>query len=344
MSRKTIDDADLPPEVPSAEEYFLSPKTDMFSSGCTMLNCALGGGWAKKRVLNIVGDRSTGKTLLAIEACANYALKFTKDLIHYCEVESAFDKPYAERLGLPLKRMTFNDDTGAEKNIRTVEALYKDLEKFSETCTKKKVGGLYIVDSLDALSDEAEMGREIDDKTFGASKAKKMSELFRKINQVISKAGVTLVIISQVRENIGVTFGKSTIRSGGKALDFYASQVIELATLGRIRKTINRVEKPIGVKIRCRCEKNKVALPFREAAFEILFGYGVDDIAANLNYMQLVGEIDLEGYGPIEILLKKLPKMPDDLYRQLAIDSAREVKALWREIEKKFLPTRRKYE
>ena len=109
--------------------YFLAPKTDVafVSSGCHLLNLALGGGWAENRIANIVGDKSSGKTLLAIEACSNFAIKHKKGKIRYRECEAAFSNDYARAIGMPVERVDFGADP-----IDTVEDLFEDLTKVIE--------------------------------------------------------------------------------------------------------------------------------------------------------------------------------------------------------------------
>src|ERR1051326_6647481 len=194
-------------------------------SGSTLLDLALGGGWAIGRIFNIVGDRSSGKTLVAIEAFANFKRKFPTGLMRYAEAEAAFDEAFAEQLGFP------SDVSRPEALIDTVSDFEKDLFKFIEECKAKKVKGLYILDSLDAISsDEAieNFKLRMDDKkekgSYGAEKAKALSALFNLLVSKVEEADCALGIISQIRENIGVTFGETKSRSGGKALDFYASQ------------------------------------------------------------------------------------------------------------------------
>ena len=205
------------------------PKTATFSTGCTLLNCVLGGGWAYSRVANIIGDKSTGKTLLAIEACANFALENPTGKIVYVEAEAAFDEDYAESLGLPLGRVEFPD------GIDTVEDVFEDLDKRMA----EDVRTLYIIDSFDALSDRDEAKRAIDQGSYGQSKQKKTSELFRRMIQRFKRSNVTLLIISQVRDAIGVAFGDKLKRSGGRALDFYATHALWLAHLGQIKKNLS---------------------------------------------------------------------------------------------------------
>ena len=296
----------------------------------------IGGGYPLGRVVNIVGDKSTGKTLLAIEACANFASEFPEGRIWYREVEAAFDVDYAEKLGLPSKRVEFNSEP-----MLTVEDVFEDLTKCIESTQKE---GLYIIDSLDALSDRSEMDRDIDEGTFGANKAKQLSQMFRRLIQKLGKSNITVIVISQVRENIGVTFGRKTTRSGGKALDFYASQVIFLAQTGQMKRTIRSVERPIGVRIKAKCDKNKIGMPFRECEFPIIFGFGVDDLAASVAFLESVGALSEITDKKSTPYLKSVNKLDDDAYFNEIDKVTTLAESVWGEIEEQFMPERRKYE
>ena len=150
-----------------------------------------------------MGDRSSGKTLLAIEACANFALLYGTSQIRYAEAEAAFSVDYARSIGLPHGVMP--TETG---EISTVEDFAKDFHKFLDGCDGKQPS-LYILDSLDALSDDTEAESEIGTATYGTQKARMMSEMFRRYVALSSEKRCTLIIISQIRDNIGVTFGQS---------------------------------------------------------------------------------------------------------------------------------------
>src|SRR6266700_660763 len=144
--------------------YFLDARPlELFSSGCQILDLALGGVWPLSRISNIVGDKSTGKTLIAIEACANFSRKFPEGKIYYSESESAFDPSYAQALGMPIEKVRFGED------FFTVEDLFEDLEKVLKDLEKTPTPALYIIDSLDALSDRDELAREIDKGSYGAA-------------------------------------------------------------------------------------------------------------------------------------------------------------------------------
>lgn len=322
----------------SGGAYFSSPKTNIefIPSGCKILDLALGGGWARRRVSNIIGDKSSGKTLLCIEAAANFAIVEPKGKIRYREAESAFLPDYAGALGMPLDRVDFGS-----KPLETVEHFYEDL---NDCIRKARAPELYILDSLDALSDQGEMERKFGAASFGAEKAKKMSQLFRELNTPMSEADVTLMIVSQVRSNIGVKFGKKITRSGGRALDFYASQVVMLVQLARIMKTISKIKRPIGVEILAKVEKNKIALPYREAAFDILFGYGVNDAKACLDWMHNAGFLKTDtNINPAGITLSARNMMHPDHKDQLD-DLRKMVERRWFELETEFLPKYTKYQ
>lgn len=313
--------------------YFATPTTavEFIPSGSKLLDCVLGGGWALGRIGNIVGDKSVGKSLLAIEACANYARMYDGK-IWYNEAESAFDTAYAETLGLPKKRVQMLE------HCPTVEEFFKHLEKCTKS-VKDGATGLYILDSLDALSDSAEMDRDIGDSSYGAQKAKKMSELFRRINSQLSVKRIHLMIVSQVRDAIGVAFGDKHKRSGGKALDFYASQVLYMAHIGSIKTTLNKIQRVTGIEVRAKCKKNKIALPMRECDFRIRFGYGVDDIGAALAWLESVGAKDK--VNVFNHRLKRAATLEQEQAVRADVDEF--VVERWYAIEKSFLPERGKY-
>lgn len=326
--------------VEGGGSYFAAPKTQLsfIPSGSKLLDLALGGGWVEGRMANIIGDKATGKSLLCIEACANFVRKYKDGKIWYRECEAAFDPQYAQALGMPLKHVEFGD------KFNTVEDFYEDL---SDLCQKAKKGvpGLYILDSLDSLSDRSEMDRDIDQGSFGAAKAKKMSELFRRLVRNMEKARITLIIVSQIRDNIGVTFGKSWTRSGGRALDFYSSQTLVLSQKGTDKKTIRGVERPVGIQLRAKLDKNKVSLPFRQVDFGLSFGYGIDDIPACLEWLKSVKALDALEIGKDDIkgFLKTLDRMDDDDYDKAVRRIHWVVERQWYEIEASFMPKRKKY-
>lgn len=315
-----------------------------FSSGSTILDLALGGGWAYPRIFNIVGDKSTGKTGNAIEAFANFKIAFPVCRMRYAEAEAAFDEGYAEVLGFPPE-VTRPDDM-----LNTVEEFRDDVYKFASE--SKGVPSLYILDSLDALSDAGEVerfqeklkGKDVSE-GYGAKKAKEMSAMFRQVVRHISKNNCALGIISQVRENIGVTFGSKYTRSGGKALDFYCSQVLTLAEIGKKTQTVRGDTRVIGVDVLGKVTKLKVGRPFREAEYRIIFEYGIDDHISMLEWMKEGKHLADEAYKDIKKKIEKARDAQDyktlaELHSQLKQD----VTSIWIAVEKELTPPVRKYQ
>lgn len=313
---------------------------EFISTGCSILDSVLGGGYVLGRITNLVGDKSSGKTLLAIEACANFALQYPDGFIRYAEAEAAFDERYAEALGMPIARVEF------ASNILTIEDFFEDLEKVMDKLADRPC--VYVIDSLDALSDRAEQARKIDDGSYGMTKQKKLGELFRRLVQRIEKSRIFLLVISQIRDKIGVSFGETKTRSGGKSLDFYASQVIWLSEIEKMKRTIDKVDRVTGVRVRARCKKNKIGLPFRECEFPILFGYGVDDLTAaaewliDVNREERLAEIGLSKAG-YKVRIGNIRGKGGEEAQQLRQQLKAAVIQEWCAIETKFLPASRKY-
>ena len=335
--RRVIADA-----LPNHSNYFASggnKDLPWVNSGCALFDEVLGGGYVLGRMVNIVGDKSSGKTLLAIEACANFHRMYPKGRIRYAEAESAFDEQYAEALGMPTKAVEF------AANVFTVEDFFNDIQ----TMIKEQKGqpGLYILDSLDALSDEAEQKRGIDEGSYGGSKPKKLGELFRRSVQIMEESNILLIIISQIRDKIGVTFGETKTRSGGKAMDFYASQIIWLAEIGKLKKTIGGVDRVIGVQVKAKCKKNKVGLAFRECEYPILFGYGIDDLTACAEWLLEVAPEQLESLGfsknGYKVRLSNLRNKGGEEVTNIRKKLTDMVRKEWRRIEISFLPQCKKY-
>lgn len=277
-------------EEAPASSYFASGDSksniDFISSGAAVVDCALGGGYAGGRVVNIVGDRSAGKTLLAMEAATNFIFKnlkkYPKVKVRYDESEAAFDEAYAAALGVPVAHIWFNERAAPTE---TVEDMHANLEAYITWCEKEEMPGLYIIDSLDALSDEAEMARDIGDASYGGSKPKKIGEMFRRLVRRMEAANVTMIVVSQIRDKLNVTFGETKTRSGGKALDFYATHIIWIVEIGKLKRTVRGEERVIGIEVEMNVKKNKVGPAFRRARYNVMFGYGIDDMMASADWL-----------------------------------------------------------
>ncbi len=340
---------------------YFGPKNLLFlKSGCTLLDCALGGGWPLGRVVNIVGDKSTGKTLLAEEAAANFVKTYPTGNIWYRESEAAFDASYARALGLDTSKIDFGPD-GEDSNWATIEDVLEDLDacltkietgigmrvmklreknkKLSvkdalEQIRKDTPPGLYIIDSLDALSSASEIGRDIREGSYNLGKQKMLGELFRTLVRRIRQCKICLIFISQVRAHIGPMIkGKQYTRAGGKALDFYASIVLYLSEIGKLYKTVGGNKRVTGIRVKAKCDKNKITFPYAECVMTIRFRYGIDDELSSFDYLTEVKKLKDAGFDDV-------PKNLDAIdTNKLRTDVAR----IWYDIEKQFTPEKGKY-
>lgn len=272
-------------------------------SGSTMVNLAgsskgKNGGWARGRIGNIIGDGSSGKTLMALEAAANAFYNMpgnasslfptvTDVNIVFNNVEGVMDFPIEKMYGKKFVEGVDWIRTG------TVEEFGRD---YARRVMNLKPGQflLYIVDSWDALTSEAGKERfeeaarkdKDEDASYGTEKAKYGSQtFFNNICDIMEGKDATLLIISQVREKIGITFGKKTYRTGGKALDFYTHQCCWLAEIKKLKKTFKGHDRIYGIRVKAKFERNKTAKPFREAEFIVLFDYGLDDIGSMMDFL-----------------------------------------------------------
>jgi protein RecA len=311
-----------------------------FPTGSMMLDCVLAGshgpgGWGTGRIINVVGDKSTGKTLLAVEACANFTQFVAPEHVRYVECESAFDEEYGEVIGMPAAIKPVD-------TIRTAEEFLTDLDNFCREQMRYKTPCLYVLDSLDALSDDAELKRKLGDGTYGMGKAKMLSEGFRRIVSTIAAAKCTVIIISQIRDKINVSFGETKTRAGGKALDFYASQVVWLAEIGKIKRQALGVERVTGLNVRIRNRKNKLGPAHREAEQVMLFGYGIDDEESMLKWLVSTKVLGKADAWRAEV---EAARIANDRTRmkELNYELRKLVWQRWSQVEEKLAPVGRKY-
>lgn len=327
-------------------DYFPEKRNpiECIPTGCAGLDCVLGGGWALGRTSNVVGDKAVGKTLLAIEACANFARLYPKGKIWYRESEGAFDEHHAVKMGLPLKRVDFGENgLGTEWN--TIEDIFEDLDEQIKVASRSRSPGLYIIDSLDALTSRAALERKVGQGSFNLEKQKIMGEMFATLIRKVKSTSIHLMIVSQIRDAIGFVVGEKHRRSGGRSLDFYASQILWLSHLKQVTDTINGVKRVVGVRVGATCKKNKVSIPFRKFEFNIRFGYGVDDLESSLTWLEENKKLKSIGVtsAGLDDYLDKAEKLPDDEYRELSSKVADALRLSWDEVEADFAPSRSKY-
>lgn len=337
--------------------YFGRARTDLkfIPTGSKLLDLALGGGWAQTRMANIVGDKSTGKTLLVIEGSANFARLYPngKEDIFYREREHAFLPDYARAIGMPMERVQNWDKKRNELKhpVHTVEDMFDDLQeiiKFNKGRRGGPVPVFYAVDSLDSLSDDAELERGIREGSYGTGKAKGMSEIFRRLAGPLEENNITVIIVSQVRQKIGVVYGRKEKRgSGGKSVDFYMSQVVWLTELDKIKKKVGGIERVTGVNIRALVDKNKVGQSYRSVKFPIMFGYGIDDVPSCIDFLKEAKSLDyfFTNKNPdIDRYLEKFEDMASANRKVEVAELHAAIAKRWWEIEKALLPTHRKYD
>ncbi len=318
--------------------YQESPVLEKFSSGSLMVDLVTDGGFPIGRAINVVGDFSAGKSLLSIETCASFARTYPDGLIKYVETESAFDPNYASTIGLPVERVQL------ESGLVVMEDIFKDFDKFISS--NPGVHKLYIIDSLDAVSDLEELDRDIDKDTFGGSKPKLLGQFFRRLNSKSTKSLCTLIIVSQVRDNIGARFGDKQRRSGGKALDFYTSIVLWMNRTGNIKKTVNKIVRTTGITTKIKTKKNKVGSPYKEGILHINFAYGIDDEISCLEWVRKElkkDTITLSGKEfsivPLENAIKKARiDQKHTLLKKIRHDILTETTNLWNSTESSFRP------
>jgi len=317
-----------------------SPTLSFIPSGSALLDCVLGGGWVLGRMSNIIGDRSSAKTGLTIEAMASFAAKYPKGLIYHREVESAFDVGYAERMGYPTTRIVPWEKDHSEP-LETVEDIFEDLDKL---LGKLKQPSLYVVDSWDALSDRAAQKRAIDKGSYDMTKQKQTNRLFKELCRRIQRARMCLLIVSQTRQNIGVMFGEKLRRAGGASLDFYSSHCLWLANAGFDKVKIDGSEEVQAIKVKARCKKNKVGAPYKQCLFTYRLGYGIDEVATCAAWLAEIGRLEAAvGYKKPGDFLADVEELSNDEYRQVMMTIGAQARVAWADRQSRLFVRGGKY-
>nr|AQS30474.1 hypothetical protein [uncultured bacterium]AQS30999.1 hypothetical protein [uncultured bacterium] len=284
-------------------------------TGSLTLDIALGvGGIPKGRVIEIFGPESSGKTTLALHMVAEVQKK--GETAAFIDAEHALDPEYAKRIGVNTKELLISQPDTGEQALDIVEALIRS-----------NAVGIIVIDSVAALTPKAEIEGDMGDSHMGLQ-ARLMSQALRKITAAVSRSKTTVIFINQIRMRIGVMFGNPETTTGGNALKFYSSVRLDIRRI----ETLKEGDNSIGNRVRVKVVKNKVAPPFRQAEFDIMFNQGIARTGEIIDLAVHVGLVNKSGawyeYNEAKIAQGR------DAAKQYLADNPKIVIELEREIRK----------
>lgn len=284
----------------------------VISTGSIGLDLALGvGGIPKGRVIEVYGPESSGKTTLSMHCIAEAQKK--GGLAAFVDAEHAFDKSYAEKLGIDTENLLISQPDNGEQALEITEHLIRS-----------GAIDIIVIDSVAALVPRGELEGEMGESKLGLQ-ARLMSQALRKLTGAISKSGCACIFINQLREKIGVMFGNPETTTGGNALKFYSSVRLDIRRIGQIKESADSI---LGNRTKVKVVKNKIAPPFKVIEFDIMYGKGISksgeilDLGVELEIIQKSGSWFSydgnklgQGRDAVKVLLEDNSELMDELER-----------------------------
>lgn len=258
-------------------EANVGTKVECYPTGSLSLDIALGGGIPRGRVIEVYGPESSGKTTLTLHTIAQ--VQKQGGTAAFIDAEHALDPAYAKRIGVDVDNLLLSQPDNGEQAL-----------EIAETLVRSNAVDLIVVDSVAALVPRAEIEGDMGDSLPGLQ-ARLMSQALRKLTAVINKSKATVIFINQIRMKIGVMFGNPETTTGGNALKFYASVRMDIRRIGQIKQG----DGVVGNRTRVKVVKNKIAPPFREAEFDIMYNKGISRSGDVIDLAVARGIVDKAG-------------------------------------------------